>query len=122
MNNLSFLFSFINTKCMLVKHNDSQYVHFSCLGGRKKEEKKNHNLPAHFFSRHITVNTTFSFGLIEILRNKLVLCLPTNKLYYILGANVGLLLYGDVFVMRIIALSSSLLLCSLPATFVVPVV
>ena len=32
---------------MLVKHNDSQYVHFSCLGYKKK--KKIHDLPTHFF-------------------------------------------------------------------------
>ena len=34
---------------MLVKHNDSQYMHFSCLGCKKKKKKKNLDLPTHFF-------------------------------------------------------------------------
>ena len=41
---------------MLVKHNDSQYVHSVVLVEKKKFRPINP-----YFSRHVTVNTTFFF-------------------------------------------------------------
>ena len=48
---------------MLVKHVDSQYVHFSCLGCKKKKISTD----PFFFSRHGTVNTTFFYLILELL-------------------------------------------------------
>ena len=51
---------------MLVKHNDSQYVHFSCLGWKKKKKKKKKNpdLPTQFFFQtSYSKHTYFLFGL-----------------------------------------------------------